>query len=82
MQPGPHARTDCSVGNVRRSNGDSTRRFGFDVGTALFGDPALGGQGKNSQDATSLNVRASLDAVGQLGFDESVTFNLSRNYGP
>lgn len=76
------ARTDYSVGSMRRSSSDPAWRFGFDVGTALFGDPALGGQGKNSQDAMSINIRASLGAVAQLGFDESVTFHLSRNYGP
>ncbi|MCX7041477.1 MAG: hypothetical protein NT117_02050 [Gammaproteobacteria bacterium] len=76
------ARTDYSVGNMRRSSSDPAWRFGFDVGTALFGDPALGGQGVAAVTTESQNIRASLDPASQPGFDESANFHFTRNYGP
>lgn len=71
---------DVAVGSLRRSNADAAYRFGFDVATAIFGDPALGAQGNTAIGPGSLNIRAGLDASGQQGFDEARDFHFSRNY--
>lgn len=54
--------------------------LGFDIATAIFGDPALGAQGNTAVGPGSLKFRNALNASGQRGFDASVKFNLSRNY--
>jgi hypothetical protein len=76
------ARADYDLGNLRRSNTDLQYRRGFDVASALFGDPAAGGQGKTAADAESANIRASLDPASQPGFDDSANFHFSRQNGP
>ena len=76
------ASQDAALGSLRRSNADLAYRYGFDVATALFGDPAMGAQGNTVLGPGSLNIRASLDAAGQLGFDDSKTYHFSRSYGP
>jgi hypothetical protein len=53
---------------------------GFDIATAIFGDPALGAQGNTAVGPGSLKFRNALNASGQKGFDDSVKFHLSRNY--
>lgn len=76
------ARNDVSVASARRSSSDLQYRFGFDVASALFGDPSLGGQGNTALGPGSLNIRASLDPASQPGFDDSANFHFSRHYGP
>jgi hypothetical protein len=55
-------------------------KLGFDIGTGLFGDPALGGVGNTAMGPGSLKIRNSL-APGheQSGFDDAVKFHLARN---
>jgi hypothetical protein len=54
--------------------------LGFDIATAIFGDPALGAQGNTAVGPGSLKFRNALNASGQRGFDASVKLHLSRNY--
>lgn len=74
------AAADPALGALRRSNADTAYRFGFDVATGLFGDPTQGAQGNTALGPGSLNLRASLDASGQSGFDDSQRFHFSRSY--
>ena len=53
---------------------------GFDIGSGLFGDPALGAVGNTATGPGSLAIRATLDAAGQRGFDASLAFHLARDY--
>jgi hypothetical protein len=76
------ASQDAALGSLRRSNADPAYRYGFDVATALFGDPAMGAQGITALGPGQLGIRASLDAVGQAGFDDSKSYHFSRSYGP
>jgi hypothetical protein len=76
------ATQDYALGSMRRSNSDPAYRYGFDVATALFGDPAMGAQGSTVLGPGALNIRASLDVVGQAGFDDSKNYHFSRSYGP
>jgi hypothetical protein len=54
--------------------------LGFDIATAIFGDPALGAQGNTAVGPGSLKFRNALNASGERGFDASVKLHLSRNY--
>ena len=51
------------------------------VATGIFGDPALGAQGKTATGPGSLGIRDSLTPAGQRGFNASVKLHLSRKYG-
>ena len=74
------ARADYQVMNARRASSDPVIRFGFDVATALFGDPALGSQGSTVLGPGSWNIRASLEPAAQPGFDASASYHFSRDY--
>ena len=52
--------------------------LGFDIGTGIFGDPALGALGNTLSGPGSNKIRASLDADGQKGFDAARDFNLKK----
>jgi hypothetical protein len=54
--------------------------LGFDIATAIFGDPALGAQGNTLPGPGSLGVRDKLSSAGQRGFNASMALHLSRNY--
>jgi hypothetical protein len=62
----------------RRLGEDVFYKLGFDIATAIFGDPALGAKGNTAPGPGSLGIRNSLSAAGQNGFDDSVAFNISR----
>ena len=53
-------------------------RLGFDIATAIYGDPDRGAQGATSIGAGALGVRNALSAPGQRGFDAGARFNFSR----
>ena len=57
-------------------------KLGFDIATGIFGDPTLGAQGNTAVGPGSRQVRNSLNVEGQLGFDASVKFHLSRLVRP
>jgi hypothetical protein len=67
---------DSAVDEARSVVGGAFYQLGFDIATGLFGDPALGAQGKLRVDADATRIRDSLSAAGQRGFDASVKFNL------
>jgi hypothetical protein len=69
------------VAEARNAEPDALYQQGFDIATAIFGDPALGAQGNTSTGPGSLGIRDSLSAAGQRGFNASVAFNLSRRAG-
>lgn len=54
--------------------------LGFALGTALFGNPALGAIGSTLPGPGSDKTRASLDPDGQHGFDDAKTFNLAQRH--
>src|SRR6202158_4853611 len=65
------------------TNGSATDGYyltGFDIATAIFGDPALGAQGNTAVGPGALKYRNALTASGQKGFDDSVKFHLNRHY--
>jgi cysteine-rich repeat protein len=74
------AKADPKVAKARRVEGDVFYWLGFDIATGIFGDPALGAQGNTATGPGSLEIRDSLSAAGQKGFNASVTFHLSRDY--
>ncbi len=74
------AQVDTLVAEARAAETDAQYQQGFDIATAIFGDPALGAQGNTSTGPGSLGIRDSLSAAGQRGFNASVKFHLSRTY--
>jgi hypothetical protein len=74
------AQVDPIVAAARAAETDNLYRQGFDIATALFGDPALGAQGRTATGPGSLGIRDSLTPAGQSGFNASVKLHLSRVY--
>ncbi len=54
--------------------------LGFDIATGIFGNPALGAQGNTLMGPGSENIRASLGADGQRGFNDAVKYHLAHHY--
>jgi hypothetical protein len=71
---------DPIVAEARNAESDEFYRLGFDIATAIFGNPALGAQGNTATGPGSLGIRNTLNAAGQRGFDDSVKLHLKRNY--
>ncbi len=76
------AAADPVVAAVRNAETDPFYRLGFDIATAIFGDPALGAQGNTATGPGSLGIRDSLSPAGQRGFNDAVKLHLGRNYKP
>lgn len=76
------AEADPIVAEARNAKSDVFWRLGFDIATAIFGDPALGAQGNTATGPGSLGIAASLSPSGQLGFRTSTRLHLGRNYKP
>ncbi len=74
------AAADASVAEARNATPDVFYRLGFDIATAIFGDPALGAQGNTATGPGSLGIRNNLSPAGQRGFDAAVKLHLSRKY--
>jgi hypothetical protein len=74
------ANEDPVVAEARNAEPDALYRQGFDIATAIFGNPALGAQGNTQTGPGSLGIRNTLNAAGQRGFDASVKLHLSRKY--
>ena len=70
---------DPAVDEARHVESGAFYQLGFDIATALFGDPILGAAGKANLDASSESIRDSLSASGQRGFDASMKFHLVRH---
>ena len=52
--------------------------LGFDIATAIFGDPKLGARGNKGLGTGSEKIRATLGPDGQRGFNDSLAFNVVR----
>jgi len=76
------AQVDAIVADARAAETDNLSRQGFDIATAIFGDPALGGYGNTGTGPVSLAMRDQLTPAGKRGFDASVKLHLSRDYTP
>jgi hypothetical protein len=74
------AQADPELAAARKAHPDPRFWLGFDVATAIFGDPALGAQGNTELGPGSLGTRAALSDLGKLGFDAAVKLHFSRNY--
>jgi hypothetical protein len=74
------AQVDPIVAAARTAESDSFYQQGFDIATAIFGDPALGAWGRTETGPGSLGIRDALSASGQRGFNASVKLHLSRKY--
>lgn len=72
------AQQDPVVARARTANPDARYWLGFDIGSGLFGDPALGGEGHTSTGPGSTAIRNALSAPAQKGFDAAVQFHLNR----
>lgn len=76
----PIVDADPELAAARDKNEDPRFGIGFDLATAIFGDPALGAQGNTELGPGSLGLRAALSHMGKLGFDAAVALHLSRTY--
>ena len=74
------AKVDPELAEARVVETDPLYQQGFDIATAIFGDPALDAQGNTAMGPGSEKIRDSLSPVGQRGFNASVKLHLSRNY--
>lgn len=74
------AGADPEVAAARSNETDVLYRLGFDIGSGIFGDPALGANGNTATGPGSMKIRNELSAAAQRGFDASVAFHLSRDY--
>jgi hypothetical protein len=76
------AAADPVVAEARNAESDVFFRLGFDIASAIFGDPARGAEGNTATGPGSLAVRDSLSAAGQKGFNAAVAFHLAHSYRP
>jgi len=63
---------DPELAAVRNAEPPGLYTLGFDIATAIFGDPALGAQGNTATGPGSLGIRAKLSPAGQRGFDAAL----------
>lgn len=73
------ALADPSVANVRARLPSVLAKLGFDIATALFGDPALGASGNTAMGPVSTGIRNALSSTTQGGFDYGWGFYSDRN---
>jgi hypothetical protein len=71
---------DAEVHTARGLEPDPVYWLGFDIASGLFGDPAAGSKGNKALDASAIEIRNSLNAAGQRGFNSSTKLHLSRSY--
>lgn len=74
------AEADALVGQMRNKVPDVRYWLGFDIASALFGNPALGGAGHKSMGPGAEKIRDELSTISQKGFNDSVQLHLSRTY--
>jgi hypothetical protein len=81
------AKADPQVETARKSQASGLFWLGFDIATALFGDPMLGALGNTAMGPGAGKIRSKLDEVEHIllpsseasrGFDASVAFHLGR----
>jgi hypothetical protein len=76
------ASKDPVVAQARNANGNHIYRLGFDIATAIFGNPALGAQGNTQVGPGALGIQNGLPRTARRGFDDAVKLHLNRNYQP
>ncbi|MEO6393470.1 MAG: hypothetical protein ABIP75_16595 [Pyrinomonadaceae bacterium] len=74
------ALADQDVAQARDALPNTFYRLGFDIATAIFGDPILGAKGNTATGPGSMRIRDSLSPAAQRGFNAAVTLHLSRDY--
>jgi len=74
------AGADPRVAAAGHGETDPLYRLGFDIGTGLFGDPALGARGNTATGPGSLGIRNALSLPGQRGFDAAMRYHFGRKY--
>jgi len=74
------AASDPLVQRARTADPDVRFWLGFDIASALYGDPKLGSEGSKSTGPGSARILASLSAPAQRGFTASTQFHLARTY--
>ena len=75
------AEGDPAVAAAREKSSDPRYWLGFDIATAIFGDPKRGAQGNTATGPGSLGIRDSLmSPLAQKGFNASVAYHLNRKY--
>ena len=75
------AEADPEVAAARARSSDPRYWLGFDIATAIFGNPKLGAQGNTATGTNSLGLRDSLlSPEAQRGFNASVALHLRRKY--
>jgi hypothetical protein len=72
------AARDAAIGSPPLMLAAALYWLGFDIATALFGDPALGGAGSTILGPGSEAIRATLGPNGPKGFNDSLKFNVGR----
>lgn len=72
---------DPELAAAKEASIDPRFGLGFDIATAIFGDPALGAQGNTALGPGSLGTRGTLSERAQAGFDAAIKMHLSRTYG-
>jgi len=88
------ASADTDLAATRQAGAEATARvsgaadaavfykLGFDVATAIFGDPALGAMGNTATGPGSMKIRGKLSpGTEQSGFDDATAFHLRHDYG-
>jgi hypothetical protein len=71
---------DPTLESERSGEADARYWLGFDIATAIFGDPAQGAQGNTAAGPGSMGIRNSLSAPAQRGFDAAMKLHLGRKY--
>lgn len=75
------AREDDEVQEARTADRDVFYWLGFDISTAIYGDPALGAQGNTAEGKGAWAIRDALvSAAARQGFRDAATFHLARSY--
>jgi hypothetical protein len=71
---------DAQVRARRNAVKDGYYWLGFDIASGLFGNPRMGAQGSKVLGAGAIEIRNSLNAAGQAGFNASMQMHIARNY--
>jgi hypothetical protein len=74
------AKADPAVAIARTSDPDVRAWLGFDIASAIFGDPAKGAQGSKMGGLQFMAIREQLSIPAQRGFNASMKFHQSRHY--
>ena len=71
---------DPTTASTRNHSTDVFYRLGFDIATALYGNPALGSRGNTAFGPGAQRIRDALSPKAKLGFSDAANFHLNRKY--